>query len=179
MAEAKMNLIKKTTLEKSKEVAETLNWKVISLKENDRDLESGIADYIARGVFSLERLTEGNKAMVTELQGLSKANDAQIELIKIEGAKWMEENLGTDKLNGQIISSVSVTKGKPEEKVTKKKKEFKMKLTQEELYDYLEERGMGEWVETEVESISKATPAKLRINKGKITRVEVIENEDV
>jgi len=46
-----------------------------------------------------------------EIKERKKAIDEQIELIKIGSAEWLED-AGVQKLNGDIVSSISITKPK-------------------------------------------------------------------
>ena len=49
-----MELIKKTSLSKTNDVVDTLNYKMLSLQEQNMDVQTRLADYIYRGVSEVD-----------------------------------------------------------------------------------------------------------------------------
>ncbi len=147
---------------------DTLNWKVKALEDESRPIEEGVADYIGFTIDNLKQSITSKKFYIKELQGLIKADEVQTENIKTEGVKFLEQ-MGVEKLQGHIVSSVSIYKGK--EAHTKEKKKLKYLVPLEEIEDLLVTLGKAEYetVITEVE----ATPKKLRVTPRRIKNVEV------
>lgn len=75
-----------------------------------------VVDYVSLAADNIEdaikRIDEGIK----ELKAIKDAAKAQLEIIKEGTAEWLEE-AGVDKLNGDIVSSISVSERKPKEEV--------------------------------------------------------------
>ncbi len=78
-----------------------------------------------------------------------------------------------EKLQGHIISSVTISKGKPGTK--KQKKKLKYLVPVEEIEELLITLGKAEY-ET-VTTLSDAIPPKLRVTPRRVKNVEVIEDE--
>jgi len=68
-----------------------------------------VADYMALAIDNLSTKIDKIKQAENELKALKKDITAQIETVKIGSAKWLTE-YGIDKLNGLIVSSVTVAR---------------------------------------------------------------------
>ena len=167
-------IFKHSSLETSHDVQDTLAWKIQSLEVDGLPIDTSLADYIAFSVDNLDAQLLQLKAVKAELAQREKAIKSQIESIKTDGATFLLEN-GLEKLDGVICSSVSVTSAK-EEKITEvEEKEFVMNISQAELEELLIGLGKAEMKSVTKEKVTKAQPAKIRINKRKIALSEVID----
>lgn len=159
-------VFKHTTLESSDNVGDCLSWKLESIKENNLPVDTGLADYIAFGVDNLDSQLLQLKAVKAEIAQREKALKSQIESIKVDGAVFLLEN-GLDKLDGVICSSVTITKAKEEKIEEITTKEVSFLITDAEIEELLIGLGKAEMVTVYKEKVTKAQPAKLRINKRK------------
>ena len=66
------------------------------------------ADYIGRAVENIESSVDRIDDAIKELQAIKKDMQSQSEVIKIGAARWLSE-CGIDKLQGDRISSISVS----------------------------------------------------------------------
>jgi len=168
-------IFKHSHLETTKDVISTLNWKMEEIENDNLPIDTGVADYIA---FSVENLDSQLKQILNvekELKDRKKQIKQQIESIKIDGAKFLED-MGVSKLNGVYCSSVSVVKAK-EEVIKEEAKEEMVYLVDEDVVkELLMSMGYAETREIITEKVTKGQPAKLRINKRKIALCE-IDNE--
>ncbi len=167
-----LTIKKHSSLEKSTNVVDTLNWKLKALEDEARSQEEGICDYIGFTLDNLNQSIDSKKFYITELQQLIKQDSNQIEAIKVDGVKFLE-SMGVEKLQGHIISSVTISKGKPGTK--KQKKKLKYLVPVEEIEELLITLGKAEY-ET-VTTLSDAIPPKLRVTPRRVKNVEVIEDE--
>ena len=156
------------SLEKSSDVVDTLNWKLTTLKSEDRDIETGITDYIGFSIDNLKQSIDSKKFYIKELQALIKQDTAQIEAIKIDGVDFFDE-MGVSKLHGHIVSSISITKAKHAQEKTKEV--FKHLVPKDEIEELLITLGKAERV-TET-SMSESIPAKLRVTARRVKNVEI------
>lgn len=92
------------------EMSNILNRKAEKVGSN------GAADYIGFAVQNIEASVERIEANIKLMQEIRARAKEQIELIKIGSAKWLLEN-GVDKLDGDIVSSVSVFDKAPSQEV--------------------------------------------------------------
>lgn len=161
-----MELKKKTSLEKSEDVKDTLNWKLTRIQEANMPMESGIADYIALAIQNLEHEIEYIKEIEGNYKEKREEISKQIEQIKIEGANFFND-VGIVKVDGVICSSITLTKQKDSITTETSKKVFKTSLSQAEIEELLLGLGKAEIVTVIEEKTSKAIPAKLKINKRK------------
>ena len=115
---------KTTSLESSEDIQDTLEWKIESIKEKDLPVESTLTDYISLAVDNLQAQLLQLKAVKEEIKIRENDLKTQEKKIKEEGALFFKEHLGVDKLEGNIVSSVTVTKAR-EEKVELIEKEGK------------------------------------------------------
>ena len=74
----------------------------------------GVADYAALAVDSIASRIDEIKRAEAELKSLKTALTEQSSLIKVGIAEWLSDT-GIDKLQGNIVSSISVSKVKPTE----------------------------------------------------------------
>jgi hypothetical protein len=168
--ENNLTIKKHSSLETNPKVVEVLNWKLQALEEEARPLEEGIADYIGFTLDNLKQSTASKKFYIEELKKLIKADEVQMENIKTEGVKFLEQ-MGVEKLQGHIVSSVSIAKAKPS--TTKTKEVLKYLVPKEEIEELLITLGKAEW-ET-VTTTSDEIPPKLRVTARRVKNVEVVE----
>ena len=153
-----------TSLEATDNVKETAKWKIAKLEEAGLPVDTGLADYFALAIDNLTAQELQLKAVESEIKEAKARLKAQKEKILIEGAEFLGE-MGIDKLEGNIISSLTVAKTKP---ATKKEKV--VYLVPKKEYDaYLHDAGLAaiEWVDV------PEVPEKLRVNKRKTGTVTV------
>lgn len=162
-----MELIKPTSLETTPNVKETLNWKITSLTEQDKNISNGLADYLYLGVNNLEQQLEQLKQLESDIKERKTALSEQITAIKHDGAIFLLEN-GIERLDGVLASSVTVAKGKPESSKVK----FKLLTDKKASEAYLVDAGLAVYESVDV----PATKDTLRINKRKIALSEVEES---
>lgn len=91
-----------------------------------------------------------------------------MENIKTEGVKFLEQ-MGVEKLQGHIVSSVTISKAKPSS--TKTKEVLKYLVSKEEIEELLVTLGKAEW-ET-VTTTSDEIPQKLRVTARRVKNVEI------
>lgn len=161
-----MNLVKKTSLQNVEaNVKETLDWKLIQIKEKNLPVESSLADYIAFGMEGIENDIEqlSNYKTLIETQ-IKQAKENQSK-VKIECAEWLA-NQGLDKLNGLNVSSITITKAVEEKNEKVVVKGFKDIFdSEEDLQKYLIEQGVGSFCISEVPKLTPAKPAQIKVNK--------------
>jgi len=155
---------KHTTLSTTNDVAETLKFKLERLKEEEKDTQGGLADYIGLSIDELDAQLEYLKETKAMISKREKDLKEQKEAI-LEGSAQFLLEAGAERLSGIFVSSVTVTKGK--EATTKKK--FKIIEDKKEVEKYLISAGLAVMEEVEV----PATKAKVRVNKRKIIVPEV------
>ena len=166
--ENNLTIKKHSSLENNSKVVEVLNWKLQALEEEARPLEEGIADYIGFTLDNLKQSISSKKFYIEELQKLIKADEVQMENIKTEGVKFLEQ-MGVEKLQGHIVSSVTISKAKPSS--TKTKEVLKYLVSKEEIEELLVTLGKAEW-ET-VTTTSDEIPQKLRVTARRVKNVEI------
>lgn len=167
-------LVKHASLERSNNIKETLTWKMEQIKEAGAPVDTSLADYIAFSVDNLESQKTQLKLVKAEISEREKHLIAQIERIKEDGATFLLEN-GVDRLDGLICSSITVSEAKEKTSRLVETEEFILNISQEELEELLIGLGKAERKTVTVEKVSKASPAKLRINKRKIALSEVVD----
>ena len=171
-----MNLLKKPSLQETVDVIDTLKWKVQTIEEKGLPVESSLADYVDLAISNLTNELNYITDIKKQITDREKAIKAQIETIKIDGAVFMQ-NLGCDKLEGVICSSITVTKAREASTEENTTKVFTPLISDEEIQELLLALGKAEMQSiTETETV-KALPAKLRVNKRKIANAEVIEEK--
>ena len=156
--------MKKTSLSTSLDIVDTLKWKMSALQESDNDVQTGIADYIGIAIGEIEGQEAQLKTLEKEIKERKAYVAGQKSNILINGVEFMEE-YGISKLEGNLISSITITKTK--EATTKK--EFKLLCTKEEMQDFLIDKGLGMWVDKDVPEVK----SKLRVNKRKVIIPEI------
>ena len=170
-----MNLVKKTSLQNVEaNVKETLDWKLIQIKEKNLPVESSLADYIAFGMEGIENDIEqlSNYKTLIETQ-IKQAKENQSK-VKIECAEWLA-NQGLDKLNGLNVSSITITKA-VEEKTTITQEDVwvdvdskivldKNNFPFEKAYELLEANGYIEKDSTDVIKFTSAKPSQIKVNQ--------------
>lgn len=172
-----MKLIKKTSLEKSDSVKDTLDWKIKTLKDAGLPVESGLSDYIAQAIINLENEEKYLKDVSAQIKERREEIKSSIELIKVEGANFFKE-LGADKLFGSAFcSSISTVKGKESTESEHTKEVFNLLVDKKEADELLVALGKAEFKKvTEVVKIN-SIPSRLRVNKKKVADAEVIEEK--
>lgn len=169
--ENNLTIKKHSSLENNPKVVEVLNWKLQALKEEERPIEEGIADYIGFSLDNLKQSITSKKFYIEELKKLIRADEVQAEKIKTEGVKFLQQ-LGVDRLKGHIVSSVTISKAKPS--TTKTKEVLRYLVPVEEIEELLVTLGKAEW-ET-VTTTSDEIPPKLRLSQRRVKNVEVVED---
>ncbi len=159
-----MELIKPTSLETSTDINSTLDWKINSLIEQDKNVSNGLADYFGIGLGNLDSQLAQLDEVTKEINSRKNDLKAQITAIKQEGAYFLESQ-GIDKLEGVLTSSVTITKGKPKSIKT----QFKLLADKKAVEAYLVDAGLAVYESAEVAE----TKDVLRINKRKIALAEV------
>ena len=161
-----MELIKPTSLETTPNVKETLEWKINSLIEQDKNVSNGLADYFGIGLGNLDAQLAQLDEVTKEINSRKKALKAQITAIKEDGAHFLESQ-GIDKLEGVLTSSVTINKGKPEGIKTV----FKLLVDKKASESFLVDSGLAVYETVE----APATKDTLRVNKRKIALSEVVD----
>ena len=165
---------KHTGLSTTDDVSGCLEWKILSIEESGLDIEESLCDYIGYGISEIENSLEQLKRLKLEIKKREDDLKSQKTMVLIDGAKFLQAQ-NIDKLNGNILSSVTVTKAKEETITTKEVKEFVINISDSEVEELLIGLGKAELVTRTIEKTSNAMPAKLRINKRKIALSEVVE----
>ena len=164
-----MNLIKKTSLEQSEDVIDTLEWKIKTIEESKLPIESGLADYIALAVDNLDNELKYISSIEKQISDKKKWLKNQIEKIKIDGAKYIS-SLGIEKLEGVICSSVTISNEKPAKEEEVITKEFNLLISEAEMQELLIGLGKAEMKKVTITKTTNYIPAKLRINKPKVKK---------
>ncbi len=159
-----MELIKSTSLEKSPNITETLNWKINSLIEQDKNVSNGLCDYLGIGLHNLDQQLEQLKELEADIKARKQAINAQITAIKQDGALFLEAQ-GIDKLDGVLYSSVSVRKGKP----ASSKTVFKLLVDKKESEAFLVDSGLAVYESVDV----PGTKDSLSVYSRKIALAEI------
>jgi hypothetical protein len=167
-----MKIVKHTSLEETKDVKDTLQWKLTTIEEDGRPTEEALADYIAFALDNIQNKRGYLKDVVKQIQAEGKRLDAQAKAIKEGAAEFLIEN-GIEKLNGGFVSSVTVTPAKDEKITIEEVEEYVVTASENEVRDLLLSMDMAEVRKTTREKITKASPATIRINKRKIQVPEV------
>ena len=164
-----MELIKATSLETTPNVKETLEWKINSLIEQDKNISNGLADYFGIALNNLDGQLEQLKQLEADIKERKTALNEQITAIKQEGAYFLESQ-GIDRLDGVLTSSVTINKGKePGEKLV-----FKLLVPKKESEQFLVDSGLAVFESVE----TPGTKDTIKVNKRKIALSEVIEESD-
>lgn len=158
-----MKLMKKTSLEVSEDVEDTLTWKLQKIEEAKLPTESGIADYIALAIQNLENEVEYIKSIEADYKSQKAYLNSQIEVIKVQGAKFFND-AGIVKVEGVICSSITLTKGKETETTETTKKVFTPLISKAEIEELLIGLGKAEMKTITESKTSNFVPQKLTIN---------------
>lgn len=161
-----MELIKASSLETSPNVVETLNWKINSLIEQDKNVSNGLADYFGLGLGNLEGQLDQLKQLEADIKERKKSLNEQIKTIKTDGAVFLESQ-GIDRLDGVLTSSVTINRGKPEGT----KLVFKLLVDKKAMEAYLVDAGLAVYESVE----TPATKDTIKVNKRKVALAEVVE----
>lgn len=142
---------------------QTLDWKLKQLQDKNLPIESGLADYIEFGMSNIrskiEQLTNYKDSIIEEINNLKKFELSTSENI----ADWITKQ-GIEKLKGIQCSSITINKGSQVKEEKIKKLEFRTKLSQLDIEDFLIKNGLGEYVEVETIKITPQTKDKIKIN---------------
>ena len=155
---------KRTTLSTTDDVVNTLEYKMNSLQEQNLPLQEGLSDYIGLSLDEIEAQLLQLKAVKQEVSEREKSLKSHSKQIKEEGAKFLE-NYGIEKMEGNIVSSITITKGKP----TSIKQKFVTELSKKEIEELIITSGFGYYEDIEVPE----TVDMLRVNKRKVIIPEV------
>ena len=159
---------KSTSLSKTKNVTENLKWKLERLQEDNLPVQTGLADYIALTIDELDMQTNQIKMLIKEAQSRKKELEEQKQEVATGSAEFLK-SMGIDKLEGNIVSSVTIQKGK--EAAVKEK--FTRDCTIQEMEACLLNAGLGH-----LESIGvPAAKDKIKINKRRVIVPEVEGDE--
>ena len=159
-----MELIKKTSLSKTNDVVDTLNFKMMSLQEQNADVQTRLADYIYRGVSEVDNDLLQLKSLKDEIKERETFLKAQKQSILEGSASFLISNC-LDRLDGNLVSSVTVTHGKDETV----KQVFTLLVTKKESEEFLINAGLAVMADKEVPK----THNTVRINKRKVGTVTV------
>lgn len=159
---------KKTSLETSDNPGETLRWKMERLQSENLPVEAGLADYIALAIDNIEAKAKYLSEVEKQIRAEKKRLKEQETDIKAAAAEFMEK-FGTDRLEGAIVSSVTVTPPK----AASVKRKLKLLQPKAAIDEYLVAEGLAEWEEVE----TPPTPASVRINRRKVIVPEIEEKE--
>ena len=142
---------------------QTLDWKLKQLQDKNLPIESGLADYIEFGMSNIkskiEQLTNYKDSIIEEINNLKKFELSTSENI----ADWITKQ-GIEKIKGIQCSSITINKGSQAKEEKIKKLEFRTKLSQLDIEDFLIKNGLGEYVEVETIKITPQTKDKIKIN---------------
>jgi len=158
-----MKLQKKTSLESTENVKDTLEWKLQSIKVANLPTETALADYIAFSIDNLNNKISYIQVAKKEFEDEIKEVNNQIEYIKTEGAKFLQD-AGIERLEGIICSSVTITKGRQEEETETKKAVFTPLISEAEIEEFLIKQGKAEMRVVTETKITKFIAPKLKIN---------------
>ncbi len=102
------------------DIKEILQTKALNIGAN------GMADYILFTVENIEDKRTRMKSAIKEFQGLLKDLDGQEQMVKEEIATFFAEQ-GIDRLEGDRVSSITVTQPAPKKKLIVHDKDFFMR----------------------------------------------------
>lgn len=156
--------MKKTSLESSSDIVDTLNWKLQDINRSNVPAESAVADYIALAVDNLNKDIQYIKSVEKDYATQRKLKTKQIEEIKVKGAEFFI-SIGLVKLDGIKCSSITLTKGKESQTTADNKSIFYPLISELEIEELLIELGKAEMRIVTEKKITKEIPIKLRINK--------------
>jgi len=159
---------KRTSLSTTDDVLNTLEYKMNSLQEQDLPIQEGLSDYIGLSLDEIEAQLQQLKAVKQEVSEREKVLKSHSQQIKEDGAKFLDQ-YGIEKMEGNIISSITITKGKPETSKVK----FKLLVDKKASETYLVDGGLAVFESVEV----PATKDVIRVNKRKVI-VPEIEDEN-
>ncbi len=156
-----MELVQKhTTLETTDNVEEVLRWKLKTLQDEGLPVEMGISDYVALGIDNIEAQLQQLKVLKEEIK-LRELSLKEKKTKILTGTAAFMEQFGAEKLQGNIISSITIAPAKEESETVKKV--FKLTCSKEEMEKYLYDAGLATF--ENVTTVKPATPAMAKINK--------------
>ncbi|WP_345985298.1 hypothetical protein WCX49_11895 [Sulfurimonas sp. HSL-1656] len=170
-----MELMKRTSLEKTDDVAETLTWKIATINEKGLPVESSLADYIALALRNVDGELAYLKDIKSQISDREKFMKAQAEKIKLGGAAFMLEN-GLEKLEGEICSSITVTAAKEATETEVTEEVFTLLVDEAEAQELLIALGKAEMRKVTKTKTTEATPAKIKVNQRRVAKAEVVES---
>ena len=161
-----MDVLKKTSLETTVDVKDTLEYKMNYLKAEGKDIQTSLADYIYMATNSIKSQLDELKELKSQIKSREDTLKMQDGLIK-EGTADFLLDMGIDKLQGNLVSSVTLTKAKD----ATTKEVYSLIVDKKEAEQYLINAGLAVMETKEV----PATKAKVRVNNRKLALSEVVE----
>ena len=146
----------------------TLEYKMASLQEQNLPIQEGLSDYIGLSLDEIEAQLLQLKQLKQDVAEREKTLKLQASDIKEQAAKFLEK-YGIEKMAGNIVSSVTITKGKPESTKTK----FKLLVDKKAMEAFLVDSGLAVYETVEV----PATKDTLRVNKRKVHTPEIVDED--
>ncbi len=155
-----------TNLAKTSNIMATLDWKLSAITEAGLPTDTALSDYIALTVDEI-------KAEIAYLNEVKQVATERINARKshledvLEGSAIFLENFGVDRMDGGIISSITITKAKP----ASTKDKFVRDCTAKEMEATLLNTGLAHLETVDVPEIF----AKVKINRRKTGTVTIEE----
>jgi len=150
------------------DIQDVLKWKLIQYQEQNIPIDV-LSDYISKGLDEVEAKKAQLKAYKTMIDSEIKDLEAHSTKVKVECAKFMSEN-GVDKLNGIEVSSITITKEKPQTQEETIKEEFICDLSKKEINDFLVTQNLGSYKRTPTTKIVPKVEAMIKINKRRVKK---------
>ena len=152
-------VIKQTSLSTANSIQDCLEWKLVEMEAKGTNLQSGLADYIYRGTGEVESQLEQLKTLKAEIRDRETYLKEQLQSIKEGSAKFLG-GMGVEKISGNIVSSVTVIKGKQ----ASTKEKFVRDCNTKDMEACLLNAGLGHLESVDV----AAAKDTVRINKRRV-----------
>lgn len=152
------DLVIETNLSKTTDVQETLKWKVATLEEAKEPIQKRLTDYIGLAVKEVKSEQAYLKEAIKEIKARLKYFEEKEKTILEDGASFLID-YGITRMDGNIISSITIAEGKK----AGTGKKFVRDCTTKEAEELLFNLGEGHYEDVEV----PATKDKIKVNKRK------------